>query len=302
MSATHTAEHLFAGSIRRIKPDLTVLKVDQSAGRNSIYVNAKNLDWNTIFEAEIMANQIIAEGREVKQHIFNSLKDAKQQFPEARVMEERISGTVRIIEVDGYDYAACSRKHSSNTVECDYFLVTRVVKANGGYKIDFLVGAEAKKKALEFSKVALHTSDILGTSIDGVEKTVNNMVHELKQLKHSLSVISEKDADDISFSERGGVKIFSKVFRNLNTKIIMKKAGDLIKNQDIVVILANISSETIIILARSSNQSFDSGMILNQILTQYGGKGGGRPHFASGSVEKSNIDNVFQSILEAIFN
>ena len=302
MSATHTAEHLFAGSIRRIKPDLTVLKVDQSAGRNSIYVNAKNLDWNTIFEAEIMANQIIAEGREVKQHIFNSLKDAKQQFPEARVMEERISGTVRIIEVDGYDYAACSRKHSSNTVECDYFLVTRVVKANGGYKIDFLVGAEAKKKALEFSKVALNTSDILGTSIDGVEKTVNNMVHELKQLKHSLSVVSEKDADDISFSERGGVKIFSKVFRNLNTKIIMKKAGDLIKNQDVVVILANISSETIIILARSSNQSFDSGMILNQILPQYGGKGGGRPHFASGSVEKSNIDNVFQSILEAIFN
>ena len=302
MSATHTAEHLFAGSIRRIKPDLTVLKVDQSAGRNSIYVNAKNLDWNTIFEAEIMANQIIAEGREVKQHIFNSLKDAKQQFPEARVMEERISGTVRIIEVDGYDYAACSRKHSSNTGECDYFLVTRVVKANGGYKIDFLVGAEAKKKALEFSKVALNTSDILGTSIDGVEKTVNNMVHELKQLKHSLSVVSEKDADDISFSERGGVKIFSKVFRNLNTKIIMKKAGDLIKNQDVVVILANISSETIIILARSSNQSFDSGMILNQILPQYGGKGGGRPHFASGSVEKSNIDNVFQSILEAIFN
>ena len=302
MSATHTAEHLFAGSIRRIKPDLTVLKVDQSAGRNSIYVNAKNLDWNTIFEAEIMANQIIAEGREVKQHIFNSLKDAKQQFPEARVMEDRISGTVRIIEVDGYDYAACSRKHSSNTGECDYFLVTRVVKANGGYKIDFLVGAEAKKKALEFSKVALNTSDILGTSIDGVEKTVNNMVHELKQLKHSLSVVSEKDADDISFSERGGVKIFSKVFRNLNTKIIMKKAGDLIKNQDVVVILANISSETIIILARSSNQSFDSGMILNQILPQYGGKGGGRPHFASGSVEKSNIDNVFQSILEAIFN
>ena len=302
MSATHTAEHLFAGSIRRIKPDLTVLKVDQSDGKNSIYVDAKTLDWNTILKAEIMANQIIAEGREVKQHIFNSLKDAKQQFPEARVMEDRISGTVRIIEVDGYDYAACSRKHSSNTGECDYFLVTRVVKANGGYKIDFLVGAEAKKKALEFSKVALNTSDILGTSIDGVEKTVNNMVHELKQLKHSLSVVSEKDADDISFSERGGVKIFSKVFRNLNTKIIMKKAGDLIKNQDVVVILANISSETIIILARSSNQSFDSGMILNQILPQYGGKGGGRPHFASGSVEKSNIDNVFQSILEAIFN
>jgi len=82
----------------------------------------------------------------------------------------------------------------------------------------------------------------------------------------------------------------------------MKNAGDLIEHQDVVLILANISSDTIIILARSSNQSFDSGSVLNQILTQYGCKGGGMPHFASGSVEKSNIDDIFQSILETIFN
>ena len=133
MSAAHTAEHLFAGSIRRLKPDLTILKVDQSEGRNSIYVDVKNLDWSTIMKAELMANQIISEGREVKQHIFSSLKNAKQQFPEARAMEKRITGEVRIVEIDGYDYAACSRKHSNNTRECDFFLITRVIKAEGEY-------------------------------------------------------------------------------------------------------------------------------------------------------------------------
>ena len=302
MSEAHTAEHLFAGSIQRIKHDLTVIKVDQSKGQNSIYVNVKNLDWSTILEAEIMTNRIIFEGREVKQHLFDSLNDAKQQFPEARAMEKRITGVVRIVEVDGYDYAACSRKHSSNTRECDFFLVTRVVKANGGYKIDFLVGSEAKIKALEFSKVALKTSNILGAPIDGVEKTIENMVSELGKLRRSLSIASEKDIDDIPFSEKVGVKIYSKVFLNLNTEIIMKKAGKLTDNQDVVVLLANINSNATVILARSSNQNFDSGNILRQILTEYGGKGGGRPHFASGSVEKSNIDDVFQSILEEIFN
>ena len=302
MSEAHTAEHLFAGSIRRLKPDLTILKVDQSEGRNSIYVDVKNLDWNTIMEAELTANQIISEGREVKQHIFNSLKAAKQQFPEARVMEKRITGAVRIVEIDGYDYAACSRKHSTNTQECDFFLVTRVVKAAGGYQIDFLVGEEAKTKALQFSKIALNTSDILGAPINGVEKTVENMVSELGNLRRSISIISENDVDDIPCSDKGGVKIYSKIFRNLNIKIIMKKAGELTEIQNTVALLANISSDATVILARSSNQSFDSGSILKQILAKYGGKGGGRPHFASGSVEKSNVDDVFHSILEEICN
>ena len=44
MSAVHTAEHIFAGSLRKLRSDLIILKVDQSDTQNSIYMNVEILD------------------------------------------------------------------------------------------------------------------------------------------------------------------------------------------------------------------------------------------------------------------
>ncbi|MFQ6135250.1 MAG: DHHA1 domain-containing protein [Nitrososphaerales archaeon] len=303
MSTAHTAEHLFAGSLRKIRPDVTILKVDQAEGRNSIYVGAKSLDWDTVLKAEEMANRVISEGRDIKEHFFDSLEDARRRFPEARAMEERITGGVRIVEVEGYDYAACIREHASNTRECDFFLVTRVVKAGGeGFQIDFLVGEDAKVRALELSKISLSTADMLGAPIGVVEKTVENMLSELQDLRRRLSALSEREAEDIPFSKRGRVKIYSKVFEGLDAKKLMKKAGELIGRSAVVVLFANITEDATVIFARSSDLSFDSGVVLKRVLSRYGGRGGGRPEFASGSVDRSKVEEVFRSVLDAVFN
>ena len=302
MSAAHTAEHLFAGSLRKLRSDLTVLKVDQSDTRNSIFVDVENLDWETILEAELMTNKLICEGRNIIEHFFNSLKDAKLKFPDVRSMEERITGATRIVEIDGYDYAACSQKHASNTSECDFFMVTRIIKANGGLKIDFLVGDDAKQKALALSKITLKISNTLGASINSVEKTIENMCDELKNLRSSLSSFSEKELANIPFSKRENITIYSKIFRNLDIKKIMQRTGELIENPSVIVLVANILDESSIIFSRSSDLTFDSGQILKKVLSQYGCKGGGRSKFASGNVQESDVNAVFQSILDEIFN
>lgn len=301
MSAAHTAEHLFAGSLRKINPDVTISKVDQSEGRNSVYVSSKILDWETVLKAEEMANRVIFEGRVVKAHFFDSVEEARRRFPELRAMEERIVGRVRVVEVEGYDYAACSREHTANTRECDFFLVTRVVKAGeDGFQIDFTVGEEAKLKALTLSKTSLHTADILGAPISLVEKTVENMLGELRDLRHRLSDLSEKEAGDIPSTERGSVKIYSNVFEGLDTKTLMNKAGDLIAGSSAVVLLANVTVDATIILARSSDLDFDAGAVLKQVLSRYGGRGGGRSEFASGSVDPSKVEDVFHTVLETV--
>lgn len=302
MNAAHTAEHLFAGNLRKLNPNLSILKVDQSDNKNSIYVDVESLDWETVLKAEIMTNQIISEGRNVLEHIFKSLKEAKLKFPNARAMEERITGTTRIVEIDGYDYAACSQKHASNTKECEFFLVTRIVKSSSGLKIDFLVGDDAKQKSLNLSKIALKTSDILGAPINNVEKTVENMVKELKYLRSNISFLSEKESNDVPFTKREDITIYSTTYRNLSIKKIMKRAGELIENPAVIVLIANIDTVPTIIFSRSSDLTFNSDQILKKVLTQYGGKGGGRPNFASGNVRESVISEVFQSILKEIFN
>jgi alanyl-tRNA synthetase len=303
MGAAHTAEHLFAGSLRNIQPGIKVVKVDQSDDRNNLFIEAERLDWDMVLNAEARANQAIFENRVIREYFFSSLEEAKQGFPGLRAMEERISGEVRVVEIDGYDYAACSREHASSTGECGFFLVTRVVKAGQtGFQIDFAVGNEAKVKALELSKIALSVGDILGAPLGSVEKTVENMRSELSSLRRRLASMSEQAVEEITASERSGVKIYSKMFEGLNVKRLIKKAGELTAQANSVVLLANLTEDATVILARSSDGGFDAGSLLREVLAVYGGQGGGRPEFASGRVDLSKVDSVFKDVLDNVFS
>lgn len=301
MDAAHTAEHLFAGSLKTLKPDIKIVKVDQSSVRSSLYVDTPQLDWDTILKAEEMANNVIAEGRPVKEHFFDSLEEAKKAFPQARAMDERISGKVRIVEVEGYDYAACIRGHVPNTKECEFFLVTRVSKAGKQtFQIDFLVGEEAKLMALQLSKISLSIADILGAPLETVEKTVSNLKNELAELRKKFSKLSEREVEDIPYSEAHGVRIYSKVFEDLDARKLMEKAGELTGGAGAIALLANISDNATVILARSPDTGIDCGQLLRTILAEFGGSGGGRPEFAFGSVDKTRVEEVFKSILDSV--
>jgi alanyl-tRNA synthetase len=303
LSAAHTAEHIFAGSLREIQPEVQILKVDQSQGRNSLYVSAEHLEWDIILKAEERVNHAISERRQVKKHFFSSLQAARQRFPNLRAMENRISGEVRVIEIDGYDYAACTREHVENTSECSFFLVTRIVRAGvKSFQIDFSVGAEAKVKALGLAKISLNVADILGAPLTTVEKAIENMTGELQNLNQRLALISEQAMDEVPFSTKGGIKVYSKVFVGLDTKRLMKKAGDLVRPKRSVVLIANVLEDANIIFARSRDITFNAGTILRTALARYDGRGGGRPEFASGSVHRSKIDTVFNNLLESAFS
>lgn len=304
MREAHTAEHLFAGSLRIIQPSIKIVKVYQSEDRSSLFIEAESIDWDTVLKAEKRANQAISENRVVREHFFPSLEEAKQRFPGLRAMEERISGEVRVVEIDGYDYAACSREHAPNSGECGYFLVTRVVKAGQkGFQIDFAVGDESKVKALELSKIALSVADILGAPLGSVEKTAENMVSELSGLRRRFASMSEQAIEEIPVSEHSGVRIYSKTFEGLDVKRLMKKVGELTEQQTkAVVLVANLTEDATVILARSKDVGFDAGVLLRSVLSKYGGRGGGRPEFASGRVERSKVDAVFQDLLSEVFS
>jgi Ser-tRNA(Ala) deacylase AlaX len=60
---------------------------------------------------------------------------------------------VRLIEIEGRNVAACALEHASSLQECEFFLVTRMARAEGdlGYEIDFVVQTQTKKASLSFS-------------------------------------------------------------------------------------------------------------------------------------------------------
>lgn len=301
MSVAHTTEHLFMGSLTRLVPSIEVKKVETEGEKGIAIILSKHLDWQIIFEAEKMTNRVIDEAKEIKEHFFDSLEDAKKAFPSLRAYEERITGKTRVIEVDGYDYSACRAEHASNTKDCSFFIVTKFSKAGKDlFEIEFYVGESAKMKALEIAKICMEVNEMVGATLDTLKRTVQNLKDDFLNIRKRLSLLSEREAEDIKFVEKNGIKIYLRIFEGLDNKKLMEKAGELIKNESSVVVFANRDENAFLILGRSSNLELDCNAILKEVAMKFNGKGGGKLEFASGIVDNDKVEDALEFIKSKI--
>lgn len=287
-------------SLNNLFPEAKVVKVDQREGRNAVYLRAPEVSWEAILEAEKRANKIIEEEREVREQIFPSLEEARRAFPDLRAMEERITGEVRVVEVEGYDHAACNRAHVENSRDCGFFIITSLSKSGEVYELEFEAGEKAKVKALDISALSITIANILGVSLKTLEKTVLNMQEELLDLRRRLAKFSEMELERIQPSEKAGLKVFVGDFSGLDRRRMMEKAGEFSSGEKTVVILADKDGEAFVVLSGSRDLAINCGETLKEVLGRFGGKGGGNPNFASGMVRPERLREVFDEILAHI--
>ncbi|MBO3839499.1 MAG: hypothetical protein QXN75_02425 [Thermoproteota archaeon] len=303
MSREHTAEHVLMGSLQRIKGSLKVRKVEVYEGSGSVFVEVDSLSFEELAKAQAMANKIISEGRVVKEHFFDSLEEAQKAFPSLRAHEERIQGRVRIVEVDGFDYSACTGKHVENTRDCGMILVTHVSKSGGEYQIDFEVGEKALETAVKMSTLCLSISSILGTPIRNLEKAVLNMRSENEDLRRRLSVLTEEIVKKTPLEgSLGETKLYATTLRGVDTKAVMKTVGELIGRDHSIYILGLEWSGACNILIGSGDERINATQMLKELCKGFNGKGGGDSKIAIGSFPCEKFREAFEEGKRMISN
>lgn len=296
----HTAEHIFVGSLQKLVNNIAVRKVEHGDSTNKVYMRCQELSLDNIREAELMANKIIGEARKVKEHSFQSIEDARKAFPHMRAYEQRIAGNVRVIEIDGYDYAACAREHTENTGECELFIVTHVSREKDEYEVEFVVGEQAKLSAIEMSMKCITVARELGASMKTLESTARNLKDDLEMYRKRLSLITEQLVDKIIPQKKGAELLYASIFEMLDDSTLIKKAGTLTKNFDTIVIFINANNKGTVLLACNDSLHIDCNSMLKSVLGKFQGKGGGKPTFATGSVPRDKIHEVFDALLKEL--
>src|ERR1051325_10247580 len=111
----HTAEHAFIGALQKILGrTLKVRKVEHKKGGNTAFISIPELSIETVVKAEGVVNALISEGRPIKTRAYPSLEEARAQNPGLRANDERISGEVRVVEIEGHDVTACAMDHATD--------------------------------------------------------------------------------------------------------------------------------------------------------------------------------------------
>lgn len=300
-SAAHTAEHAFIGALQKVlNQTLRVRKVEHKKNGNTAFIVIPQLDVESVVKAENIVNSLIAEGRAVTIKSYQSLEEAKRQVPTLRANEERISGEVRVVGIEGHDVAACAMDHVENLRECEFFLATRLSKSGNEYEVDFVVGKHAKDAAVALSAKMMRVCNELGANPNTVESTARKARVEGNANFKKLKVLSSEKLESVAPASNGKVSVIKGIFSGLADEALLEFAGEKITAQNTVAVLANIGAEmAYFIFARNEAINVDCNKVFREIAGA-DGRGGGKPHFVTGVVKNEKVQEIVDKIAERV--
>jgi len=276
----HTAEHLFFSALSR-RTDFELVKIFLTDAKKSLIVKGE-ISWDLIREALEEVNDIIEQGIDVTVAIHR--KDEIDER-ETRIKMDRIHGdSVRVVCIGDHDQAACAGVHVKNTREIGFVLVTKITSARpvGDYDIEFQIGKAAKKITLTYSLDMLMASETLGANPNDFAVAFNNAQVEHEKCREALRTYGKKVLDEIEPTIIAGLNCYCGSFPGVDRKLVMEKATALAANERTVVVMVQEDEKTFLVLSRSDDLEIDCTKLLNSILGEFEGRGGGKANFATG--------------------
>lgn len=296
----HTGEHLLFSSLSR-RTEMELVKISLSKEKKVLIVKG-HLDWDMVRDAVHEVNDIIAAGAEVTcQHVDR--ENMVEGGP--RVKLDRITDRmVRVVSIGDHDSAACAGVHLKNAREVGMLLVNKFTSAKpaGDWEIEFLVGPEAVSVAVDHSVRSLMLAERMGALPQDSLTAFDNRDRELVRARDALKTYGRLALSSLHPEPLGEHKFFSGSFIGLDRKLVMEKANELVAGGGAVAALVCQDDKTFLVLACSADVKLDCVSLLNTVLSQHGGRGGGKPNFASGGtaghVEPSLLLNEVSRLLK----
>lgn len=266
---------------------------------------------SAIRQAEALSNRIVFDNRAIRTHLVATEEAA--QMPLRK--ESFITDCVRVVEIEDFDWSACGGTHATQTGEVGLIVVKGWARAKKMLRLEFLCGV----RALDDYRLTNTTTETIARKFsisrnDAVE-AVERLIEENKQLQRrnrQLSEIAAKaEAVAILADEelQNGPCILTKVFDDRSFDELKVLAHQLVKTEGVVALLAVKEPDTArLVFARDANMQIDMGALLREVCQRLGGKGGGTPDFAQGSIAsvvelekelKVTAQRLYQKVEEA---
>ena len=290
----HTGQHLLSAVLADLF-DIPTLSFHLGDAASTIEVGAASLEAKRIEKAEERCAEIVREARPVVMTFEDSSADLG-----LRKASER-TGTLRIISIDGVDRSACGGTHVRNTAEIGPVLIRKLDKVRGNVRLEFVCGLRALRQARADFRTLTDISRSLSVPIEKTPTVAAGLVEKIKtaekqserlstELAHhegkELYASTVPRADGIRFhTERGPIDD------------VLRARARAFTSGGKAVFLAVCENPPSVLLAASPDSGIDAGARVKAAVTAAGGRGGGNPSLAQGSVpDGSHLEQVVNSI------
>lgn len=283
----HTAQHMLSAAFIELFKFQTV-SFHLGRGISTIDLVAPSIAPRQLEEAERRVNEIIFDDRSIAVR-YGTAEELAAQGIRKKVDRE---GTLRVIDIDGFDRQPCGGTHLARTGQAGMLLVRRCERQKQNWRVEFVAGWRALAAARGDFVTLRQAAEHLGCGIAELPENVRKIQEERRTSQHDAKKLTERlaelEAADLlarhtESSHDGKHRIIVFIFDDAAASYLAILAAKIVATPNIRVILASRAA-TAIVLAQSAGLDGDMGALLRELLAPVGGKGGGSKVFAQGSV------------------
>lgn len=216
--------------------------------------------------------------------------------------ESARQGTLRLIEVRGFDRSACGGTHVARTGAIGIIAVTGWEKFKGGTRIEFVCGGRALARLRAWREVFSATSRVLSVLPAGLAPAIERLQADNKslgrasrELQEQLAAYLARDLVAAGVRAPSGRLVISHVVEGWDASGLKSIASSAAASPGVFVAVFSSSDPTLVVVARASDVSADASAVVRELVARFGGKGGGKAEMAQAGGLRGELNEMVGS-------
>lgn len=295
----HTGQHVLSAAFDKLFGARTV-SFHLGAEVSTIDL-AREMTPAEIAAAESEANRIVWEDRPVAIRFADA--EAAARLPLRK--ESVRGGTLRLIDVEGFDLSACGGTHVARTGGIGVIAVASWERFKGGQRLEFLCGGRALNGYRRLRDAVTASVRLLSVLPEELPAGIERLQGEAKEQKRSIaglqSDLARCRAGELAAgaAEIAGVRLVARAI-DADANGLKTLAMAIAAQPGFLVALVSTTTPALVVLARSSDVAISAQQLLATLIAEFGGRGGGRAEMAQAGGLAGSPEAIIAAVRAAL--
>jgi alanyl-tRNA synthetase len=290
----HTGQHLLSAVFEELYAAPT-LGFHMGAETSTIDIGVPSLDQDRANCVEDRCAEIVAQARPVAVTYEDSSAVSGLR------KESQRTGTLRIVSIADLDRSACGGTHVRSTSEIGPVLIRKLEKIRGNMRVEFVCGERAIRHARSDYRLLSEISRELSAPFERAPEMIASQKARMKVLEKSsqrlASELAVREGRELHASTAPDADGLRRVTQHGSIDEPMRARAQAFTAGGSAVFLAICGDPPSLLLAASADSGIHAGDRVKTALAAGGGRGGGNPTLAHGSVPSAEALSVVTGAL-----
>ena len=185
----HTGQHVISAAFVHTGNYPTV-SVHQGEEYTTIEIDVEQIPDADLDAVEERANEIVAANAAVRAYIVS-----EDQVPELQLRRPpKVSGDIRIVEIEGFDRVACGGVHLARTAEVGWIKLVGTERIRGRVRTVWKIGRRALEDYRLKTRIAAELTDLLSVQVPEIAERTRKLAEKLAEREYEIEGLKRRIA------------------------------------------------------------------------------------------------------------